>query len=172
MTGDTVEIFTDGACLGNPGPGGWAALLRLGATEKELAGAEAATTNNRMELTAAIMALEALKRPCRVALYADSRYVIDGATKWLRSWKARGWKTADRKPVANVDLWQRFEAAAAPHEIDWHWVRGHDDHVENERVGQLARAAATEVATALKKGRGITQSMDSPTARPGMTICI
>ncbi|HLT78858.1 MAG TPA: ribonuclease HI [Ferrovibrio sp.] len=152
MTGDTVEIFTDGACLGNPGPGGWAALLRLGATEKELAGAEAATTNNRMELTAAIMALEALKRPCRVALYADSRYVIDGATKWLRSWKARGWKTADRKPVANVDLWQRFEAAAAPHEIDWHWVRGHDGHVENERVDQLARAAATEIATALKKG--------------------
>lgn len=152
MTGDTVEIFTDGACLGNPGPGGWAALLRLGATEKELAGAEAATTNNRMELTAAIMALEALKRPCRVALYADSRYVIDGATKWLRSWKARGWKTADRKPVANVDLWQRFEAGAAPHEIDWHWVRGHDGHVENERVDQLARAAATEIATALKKG--------------------
>lgn len=152
MTGDTVEIFTDGACLGNPGPGGWAALLRLGATEKELAGAEAATTNNRMELTAAIMALEALKRPCRVALYADSRYVIDGATKWLRSWKARGWKTADRKPVANVDLWQRFEAAAAPHQIDWHWVRGHDGHVENERVDQLARAAATEIATALKKG--------------------
>lgn len=152
MTGDTVEIFTDGACLGNPGPGGWAALLRLGTTEKELAGAEAATTNNRMELTAAIMALEALKRPCRVALYADSRYVIDGATKWLRSWKARGWKTADRKPVANVDLWQRFEAAAAPHEIDWHWVRGHDGHVENERVDQLARAAATEIATALKKG--------------------
>src|SRR5690606_11934165 len=115
MSEDAVEIFTDGACLGNPGPGGWAALLRRGATEKELSGGEPATTNNRMELTAAIMALEALKRPCRVAIYADSRYVIDGATKWLRSWKARGWKTADRKPVANVDLWTRFEAAAAPH---------------------------------------------------------
>jgi len=150
MSDEAVEIFTDGACLGNPGPGGWAALLRRGATEKEISGGEAATTNNRMELTAAIMALEALKRPCRVTLYADSRYVIDGVTKWLRSWKARGWKTADRKPVANVDLWQRFETAAAPHEIDWQWVRGHDGHVENERVDQLARAAATEIAAMSK----------------------
>jgi ribonuclease HI len=138
-----VEIFTDGACLGNPGPGGWAALLRLSATERELSGAEPATTNNRMELTAAIEALAALKRPCAVTLYADSRYVIDGATKWLRSWKARGWKTADRQPVKNVDLWQRLEIAAAPHRIDWQWVRGHDGHPENERVDQLARAAAT-----------------------------
>jgi ribonuclease HI len=138
-----VEIFTDGACLGNPGPGGWAALLRQGSTEKELSGAEPATTNNRMELTAAIEALAALKRPCAVTLYADSRYVIDGATKWLRSWKARGWKTADRQPVKNVDLWQRLEAAAAPHRIDWQWVRGHDGHPENERVDELARAAAT-----------------------------
>lgn len=151
MSEDAVEIFTDGACLGNPGPGGWAALLRLGATEKELTGAEPATTNNRMELTAAIMALEALKRPCRVQLYADSRYVIDGATKWLRSWKARGWKTADRKPVANVDLWQRFETAVAPHQVEWQWVRGHDGHVENERVDVLARAAAVEAAAATKK---------------------
>ncbi len=147
---EDVEIFTDGACLGNPGPGGWAALLRRGASEKELTGAEAATTNNRMELTAAIMALEALKRPCRVKLYADSRYVIDGATKWLRSWKARGWKTADRKPVANVDLWQRFETAVQPHQVEWQWVRGHDGHVENERVDLMARAAATEIA-ALRK---------------------
>jgi ribonuclease HI len=151
MSDDAVEIFTDGACLGNPGPGGWAALLRLGNQEKEISGAEAATTNNRMELTAAIMALEALKRPCRVKLYADSRYVIDGATKWLRSWKARGWKTADRKPVANVDLWQRFEAAVAPHQVEWQWVRGHDGHVENERVDLLARAAAVEIAAAAKK---------------------
>ena len=151
MSDDAVEIFTDGACLGNPGPGGWAALLRLGSQEKEISGAEAATTNNRMELTAAIMALEALKRPCRVRLYADSRYVIDGATKWLRSWKARGWKTADRKPVANVDLWQRFESAVLPHQVEWQWVRGHDGHVENERVDLLARAAAVEIAAAAKK---------------------
>lgn len=142
----SVEIFTDGACLGNPGPGGWAALLRRGETEKELAGGEPDTTNNRMELTAAIMALEALKKPCTVALYSDSRYVIDGATGWLRSWKARGWKTADRKPVKNVDLWQRFEEAVAPHKVSWHWVRGHDGHVENERVDVLARNAAIEIA--------------------------
>ncbi|MFC3678041.1 ribonuclease HI [Ferrovibrio xuzhouensis] len=140
--GERVEIFTDGACLGNPGPGGWAALLRSGSSEREISGADPATTNNRMELTAAIEALEALKRPCIVTLYADSRYVIDGATKWLRSWKARGWKTADRQPVKNVDLWQRFETAVAPHRVDWQWVRGHDGHVENERVDQLARAAA------------------------------
>jgi ribonuclease HI len=142
----SVEIFTDGACLGNPGPGGWAALLRFGETEKELAGGDPDTTNNRMELLAAIMALEALKKPCTVALYSDSRYVIDGATGWLRSWKARGWKTADRKPVKNVDLWQRFEEAVAPHKVSWHWVRGHDGHVENERVDVLARNAATEIA--------------------------
>lgn len=142
----SVEIFTDGACLGNPGPGGWAALLRYAETEKELVGAEPDTTNNRMELTAAIMALEALKKPCAVALYSDSRYVIDGATGWLRSWKARGWKTADRKPVKNVDLWQRFEEAVAPHKVSWHWVRGHDGHIENERVDVLARTAAVEIA--------------------------
>jgi ribonuclease HI len=148
MSGDpqTVEIFTDGACLGNPGPGGWAALLRYGETEKELSGGEPQTTNNRMELLAVIMALEALKKPCTVALYSDSRYVIDGATGWLRAWKARGWKTADRKPVKNVDLWQRFEEAVAPHTMSWHWVRGHDGHVENERVDVLARDAATEIA--------------------------
>jgi ribonuclease HI len=142
----TVEIFTDGACLGNPGPGGWAALLRYNGTEKELSGGEPETTNNRMELLAAIMALEALKKPCSVALYSDSRYVIDGATGWLRSWKARGWKTADRKPVKNIDLWQRFETAVQPHTVSWNWVRGHDGHVENERVDVLARDAATVVA--------------------------
>ncbi|WP_298724162.1 ribonuclease HI [uncultured Ferrovibrio sp.] len=143
---ESVEIFTDGACLGNPGPGGWAAILRFRGNEKELSGAEPETTNNRMELMAVIEALEALKRPCTVTIYADSRYVIDGATKWLQSWKARGWKTADRKPTKNVDLWQRYEEAAKPHQITWQWVQGHSGHVENERVDQLARAAATEIA--------------------------
>ncbi len=142
-TGDsTVEVFTDGACLGNPGPGGWGALLRLNGHERELSGADPATTNNRMELMAAIGALEALKRPCSVRLHSDSRYLIDGVQKWLRPWKARGWKTADRKPVKNVDLWQRLETAMAPHAIEWIWVRGHSGHPENERVDKLARAAA------------------------------
>jgi len=137
-----VEIFTDGACLGNPGPGGWGVLLRTGGHERELSGGEALTTNNRMELTAAIMGLEALKRAAKVTLWTDSTYVRDGITRWIRGWKANGWRTADRKPVKNVDLWQRLEAAAAPHAIDWHWVRGHDGHPENERVDQLAAAAA------------------------------
>lgn len=136
-----VEIFTDGACRGNPGPGGWAAILRAGNFEKELAGAETLTTNNRMEMTAAIMALEALKKPSAVHLYTDSTYLKDGITKWITAWKRKGWKTADRKPVKNVDLWQRLEASAAPHTIEWHWVRGHDGHVENERADLLARAA-------------------------------
>ena len=136
-----VEIFTDGACRGNPGPGGWAAILRAGSHEKELAGAETPTTNNRMEMTAAIMALEALKKPATVHLYTDSTYLKDGITKWIAGWKRKGWRTADRKPVKNVDLWQRLETAAAPHRIEWHWVRGHDGHVENERVDLLARAA-------------------------------
>src|SRR3954467_1397523 len=138
-----VEIFTDGACSGNPGPGGWGAILRYGAVEKELAGGEPQTTNNRMELMAAIAGLEALKRPCRVALYTDSLYLRDGITKWLPNWKARGWKTASREPVKNVDLWQRLEAAASRHEIDWHWVRGHAGHPENERADALARGAIT-----------------------------
>ncbi|MEX2201807.1 MAG: ribonuclease HI [Dongiaceae bacterium] len=136
-----VEIFTDGACRGNPGPGGWAAILRAGNYEKELAGAETLTTNNRMEMTAAIMALEALKKPSTVHLYTDSTYLKDGITKWIAGWKRKGWKTADRKPVKNVDLWQRLEAAATPHRIEWHWVRGHDGHVENERADLLAREA-------------------------------
>jgi ribonuclease HI len=136
-----VEIFTDGACRGNPGPGGWAAILRASSQEKELVGAETPTTNNRMEMTAAIMALEALKKPSTVRLYTDSTYLKDGITKWIAGWKRKGWKTADRKPVKNVDLWQRLETAAAPHRIEWHWVRGHDGHVENERVDLLARAA-------------------------------
>jgi len=143
-----VHIFTDGACKGNPGPGGWGALLRMGATEKELSGGEALTTNNRMELTAAIRALQALKRPCRVLLTTDSRYVMDGLTKWIHGWRKNGWKTADRKPVKNADLWQELLAAAAPHRVEWKWVKGHAGHDENERVDQLASAEA------LKFGRG------------------
>jgi ribonuclease HI len=138
---ERVEIFTDGACSGNPGPGGWAALLRYGDVERELSGGEPATTNNRMEMMAAIQALEALSRPVEVRLYTDSMYVKDGITAWLPRWKARGWKTADKKPVKNVDLWQRLDAAAARHRIHWEWVRGHDGHPENERVDRLARAA-------------------------------
>jgi ribonuclease HI len=136
-----VEIFTDGACRGNPGPGGWGAILRYGTTEKELSGGDSATTNNRMELTAAIAGLEALKRPCRVRLYTDSQYVRDGISRWLHRWKARNWRTADNKPVKNVDLWQRLDEAAAAHDIDWVWVRGHAGHPENERADALARAA-------------------------------
>jgi ribonuclease HI len=136
-----VDIFTDGACSGNPGPGGWGALLRYGATEKELSGAEVLTTNNRMELMAAIAALEALKKPAEVALHTDSIYVRDGITRWLPGWKAKGWLTADKKPVKNVDLWQRLEEATHIHKIDWLWVKGHSGHPENDRVDQLARDA-------------------------------
>ncbi|MDI9408801.1 MAG: ribonuclease HI [Candidatus Pacebacteria bacterium] len=138
----SVEIFTDGACSGNPGPGGWAALLRWKGVEKELSGAEANTTNNRMELMAVIAALELLKRPMIVTIYSDSQYVIDGATKWMKGWLAKDWRTADKKPVKNQELWQRLNAAIARHQrVDWHWVRGHDGHAENERVDQLAREA-------------------------------
>jgi ribonuclease HI len=139
--GPEVEIFTDGACRGNPGPGGWGAILRYGEVEKELSGGDPATTNNRMEMRAAIAGLEALKRPCRVRLYTDSQYLRDGIMQWLPGWKARNWRTADKKPVKNVDLWQRLEAAAAPHQIEWLWVRGHAGHPENERADALARAA-------------------------------
>jgi len=135
----TVDIFTDGACSGNPGPGGWGALLRFGAVEKEMSGGEGHTTNNRMELMGAIAALEALKRPALVRLHTDSMYLRDGITKWLPGWKSRGWLTAEKKPVKNVDLWQRLEAAAAPHKIEWLWVKGHSDHPENDRVDALAR---------------------------------
>ena len=143
-----VEIFSDGACSGNPGPGGWGAVLRYGDVERELSGGESATTNNRMELMAAIAGLEALKRPCRVALYTDSIYLRDGITKWLPNWKSRGWKTAARAPVKNIDLWQRLEAAAARHEIAWHWVRGHAGHKENERADALARGAIAAARSA------------------------
>jgi ribonuclease HI len=137
--GKVVEIFTDGACSGNPGPGGWGAILRWGSHERELKGGEPATTNNRMEMTAAIEALRALKRPSRVRLYTDSNYLKDGINLWLAQWKRRGWLTADRKPVKNLDLWQRLEAAMAPHQVKWIWVRGHAGHPENERADALAR---------------------------------
>ena len=137
-----VEIATDGACKGNPGPGGWGALLRFGDKERELSGSEAETTNNRMELMAAIEALGALKKPCRVRLSTDSRYVMDGLTKWLKNWKRNGWKTADKKPVKNADLWQRLIDASAPHRIEWIWVKGHAGHPDNERADKLASDAA------------------------------
>lgn len=136
-----VHVFTDGACSGNPGPGGWGAILRHGETEKELSGGEGHTTNNRMEMTAAISALEALKRPAKVELHTDSEYLRNGITQWIHAWRRNGWKTKDRKPVKNADLWQRLEQALAPHEIAWHWVRGHAGHPENERADALARAA-------------------------------
>jgi ribonuclease HI len=136
-----VDLYTDGACSGNPGPGGWGALLRFGTVEKELSGSEAMTTNNRMELMAAISGLEALKKPARVRLHTDSMYVRDGITKWLKGWKAKGWLTADKKPVKNKELWQRLEAATHIHKIDWLWVKGHSGHPENDRVDQLARDA-------------------------------
>lgn len=136
-----VEIYTDGACSGNPGPGGWGAILRVGTTEKELSGGEVDTTNNRMELTAAIEALSALKRSCEVDLYTDSKYVMDGINSWLAGWKARGWKTADKKPVKNVDLWEQLDAQVQRHKVVWHWVKGHNGHPENERADELARQA-------------------------------
>ena len=134
-----VTIFTDGACSGNPGPGGWGAILKFGDIEKELKGGESPTTNNRMELLAAISALEALTKPCTVELYTDSQYLRQGITSWIHNWKRNGWKTGDKKPVKNVDLWQRLEAALHQHEVRWHWVKGHAGHPENERADQLAR---------------------------------
>ncbi len=139
---DCVEIFTDGACLGNPGPGGWGVILRWRAVEKEFSGGDANTTNNRMELTAAIEGLASLKRAVDVRLYTDSTYVRDGITKWIHRWKQNGWKTADRKAVKNADLWQRLDDALRKHRVDWHWIKGHSGHPENERVDKLAREAA------------------------------
>jgi ribonuclease HI len=146
-----VEIHTDGACLGNPGPGGWGVLLRHGETERELAGGEPDSTNNRMELMAAIMALEALSAPCTVTLHTDSQYVQKGIGEWLPNWIRRGWKTAGGDPVKNRDLWERLAAAASRHTVQWKWVRGHNGHVENERVDKLARLAAEKVR---QQGRG------------------
>jgi len=137
-----VHMATDGACKGNPGPGGWGVVIRSGDKEKELLGGEPLTTNNRMELTAAIKGLEALKRPCRVVLSTDSRYVMDGLTKWLPGWQRNGWKTAAKQPVKNADLWQELVAASAPHRIRWEWVKGHAGHPENERADKLASDAA------------------------------
>ena len=136
-----VEIYTDGACSGNPGPGGWGAILRVKGGEKELSGGDPETTNNRMEMMAAISALEALKRPCVIDIYTDSSYVRDGITKWIFGWQKRGWKTADKKPVKNVELWQRLLEALRPHKVEWHWVKGHAGHPENERCDELARMA-------------------------------
>lgn len=146
----TVEIFTDGACRGNPGPGGWGAVLRAGRHEKEIYGGEAASTNNRMELMAAIAALESLKRPCTVVLTTDSQYLRKGITEWLPQWKRRGWKTADKKPVKNADLWERLERASAPHRIDWRWIKGHAGHPENERADRLANRAIDEMTPSLR----------------------
>lgn len=147
----TVHIYTDGACKGNPGPGGWGALLRMGAHEKTIFGGEAQTTNNRMELRAAIEALSVLKRSCKVVLTTDSVYVKDGITRWIANWKANGWKTAAKKPVKNQDLWQALDQQIARHEVTWHWVKGHSGHPENERADALANA-------------GIATIMDSPQA--------
>jgi ribonuclease HI len=154
-----VEIFTDGACSGNPGPGGWGAVLRYGGREREMMGHADATTNNRMEMMAAIAALEALKRPCRVHIHTDSQYLRDGITRFIHAWKARGWKTADKKPVKNVDLWTRLEAAIKPHQVEWFWVRGHAGHVENERADALARAAIAQARDAGYLG-------EEPAAKP------
>jgi ribonuclease HI len=137
-----VEIATDGACKGNPGPGGWGAVIRMGARERELSGGEPLTTNNRMEMMAAISGLNALTKPCRVTLSTDSRYVMDGLTKWIKGWQRNGWKTADKKPVKNADLWQALLDAAQPHRIEWVWVKGHAGHPENERADRLASDAA------------------------------
>jgi len=150
-----VAIFTDGACSGNPGPGGWGAILRYGDIEKELKGGENPTTNNRMELLAAISALEALKRPAVVDLTTDSQYVRQGITSWIHNWKKNGWRTADKKPVKNVDLWQRLDAALKEHEIRWHWIKGHAGHLENERADQLARD-------------GLAESRSRPVVRPSL----
>ena len=141
-----VEIFTDGACKGNPGPGGWGALLRMGQHEKELSGSEPDTTNNRMEMTAAIRALSALIEPCEVDLHTDSKYLIDGITKWVHGWQKRGWVNASKKPVRNADLWHELIKLTATHRVEWHWVKGHAGHPENERVDRLASDAAQSVA--------------------------
>jgi len=143
--GAVARLYTDGACSGNPGPGGWGAVLLWNGHRKELHGGEPATTNNRMELTAAIRALEAMTRKVPIEVHTDSRYVKDGITQWLRDWKRRGWKTADKKPVKNIDLWQQLDAIAAAHQVTWHWVKGHDGHPENERADELARLGVAEI---------------------------
>ena len=148
MTEQRVTIHTDGACSGNPGPGGWGAILSFGDHEKELKGGETHTTNNRMELMGAISALEALKKPCAIDLYTDSKYMRDGIMKWIHGWKKNNWRTADKKPVKNIDLWQRLDAAIERHDLHWHWVKGHAGHNMNERADQLARDAIAELRAA------------------------
>jgi ribonuclease HI len=145
LSDGTVEVFTDGACRGNPGPGGWGAVLRFNGRERELYGGERETTNNRMELTAAIQALEALKRRCKVRITTDSTYVQKGITEWLENWKKKNWTTTSRKPVKNVDLWKRLDAVVRQHQVEWHWVRGHSGHPENERADQLANRGIDEL---------------------------
>lgn len=148
QSSDVIEIFTDGACSGNPGPGGWGAILRWRGHEKELSGGEPDTTNNRMELMAAIQSLESLKRASRVDIHTDSTYVRDGITKWIHGWKRNGWKTAAKKPVKNEDLWKRLDAALSGHDVSWHWVKGHAGHPENERADELATTAAQSIKNA------------------------
>jgi ribonuclease HI len=145
MADDSVEIYADGACRGNPGPGGWGVLLRTGAHERTLHGGEPATTNNRMELVAVIRALDSLPRRCRVQLYTDSQYVQKGITQWIHNWKRRGWRTADKKPVKNIDLWQQLDALASAHDVSWHWVKGHAGHDGNERADALANRGVDEL---------------------------
>jgi ribonuclease HI len=145
MSDETTDIYTDGACSGNPGPGGWGCLLRWKGVEHEIYGGERNTTNNRMELMAAIRALESLKRPTNVRLFTDSTYVRDGITKWIHGWKKNGWRTSDRKPVKNEDLWRRLEASLVSHTVEWRWVKGHSGHPDNERVDELARKGVSEV---------------------------
>lgn len=157
---NTVDIWTDGACSGNPGPGGWGAVLRYGETEKEFSGAEAATTNNRMELMAAIQALSALKEPVTVDLYTDSNYVKDGIGGWIEGWKRNGWRTASRQPVKNAELWQALDEARRKHKVTWHWVRGHAGHAENERADELARMGMAP----FKTGRPRPEQAAAPTA--------
>ena len=154
MSEGHVTIHTDGACSGNPGPGGWGAILEWNGRRKEIKGGDPHTTNNRMELTAAIMALEALKRPCTVSLHTDSQYLRQGITAWILSWKRNGWRTADKKPVKNVDLWQRLDVALAHHKVRWHWVRGHSGHDLNERADELARQAIRDIRAAAKADEG------------------
>ncbi|MGH6874803.1 MAG: ribonuclease HI [Aestuariivirgaceae bacterium] len=152
MNRNPVQIFTDGACSGNPGPGGWGAVLRFGGKEKELKGGEAVTTNNRMELMAAISALETLKHDCSVDMFTDSNYLKDGITKWIHSWRRNGWRTADKKPVKNAELWQRLDLALGRHQIRWHWVRGHAGHAETERADALAREGMAPFKRSVRQG--------------------
>ncbi len=154
MSEKVIELFTDGACRGNPGPGGWGVLIRAGEVEKELHGGEAETTNNRMELMAAIRGLESLKRPCKVRLTTDSQYVMKGITEWMDNWKRRNWQTAAKKPVKNIDLWKRLDRALSQHQVEWEWVRGHTGHVENERADQLANRGIDELSQGADKVGG------------------